>query len=72
MGKSTKSAKRTAELDDMRLYTLSEVESVLGVSHRSLLTYVNKGQLKASKIGGCWKVTRASLKEFIDGKMTAK
>ncbi len=58
--------KNVAELDDLKLYTLSEIETVLGVTHRSLLKYVQTGELKASKIGGCWKVTRAALKEFIN------
>lgn len=61
-----KNKQKTAELDDLKLYTLTEIETVLGVTHRTLLTYVQTGKLKAHKIGGRWKVTKAALKEFID------
>ena len=37
---STNQTNRTAELDEFKLYTLTELEGVLGVSHRTLLTYV--------------------------------
>lgn len=57
---------RAAELDEFKLYTLTELESVLGVTHRTLQTYVNSGRLKATKVGGKWKVTKAQLKEFIE------
>lgn len=60
-----KNKKKTAELDDLKLYTLTEIETVLGVTHRTLLTYVSTGKLKARKLGGRWKVTKADLKEFI-------
>ena len=58
---------RTAELDEFRLYTLTELESVLGVSHRTLLTYVKQGRLKAVKAGGKWKVTKEQVKAFVEG-----
>jgi DNA binding domain, excisionase family len=61
-----KNKKKTAELNDLKLYTLTEIETVLGVTHRTLLTYVTTGKLKATKIGGRWKVTKSALKEFID------
>ena len=61
-----KNRQKTAELDDLKLYTLTEIETVLGVTHRTLLTYVTTGALKAHKVGGRWKVTKANLKEFID------
>lgn len=63
---TAKNKKHTAELDDLKLYTLTEIETVLGVTHRTLLTYVTSGKLKAIKIGGRWKVTKTALKEFIE------
>jgi excisionase family DNA binding protein len=51
---------------DIKLYTLTEVEPILGVTHRTLLTYVRNGTLKAFKIGGKWKVTEKGLREFIE------
>ena len=59
-------------LDTFRLYTLTEVEPILGVSHRTLLDYVKKGKIKAVKIGGKWKVSEENLKAFINGEGASK
>lgn len=59
-------AKREA-LNAIKLFTLTELEEVLGVTHRTLLTYVKEGRLKAVKVGGKWKVSEANLKAFING-----
>lgn len=55
-------------LQSIKLYTLTELEEVLGVTHRTLLTYVKDGKLKAVKIGGKWKVTEENLRAFINGQ----
>lgn len=55
-------------LDTFRLYTLTEIEPILGVSHRTLLDYVKAGKIKAVKIGGKWKVSEENLKAFINGE----
>lgn len=72
----TKKRKREAEarLAGIRLYTLTEIEPVLGVSHRTLLRYVTTGRLPAVKIGGRWKVAEADLQKFIlpEGKDRVK
>ena len=57
----------TEELDTLKLYTLTELEPILGVTHRTLLTYMNEGRLKGTKIGGKWKVSAKNLKSFING-----
>ena len=54
-------------LESFRLYTLTEIEPILGVTHRTLLEYVNKKRLNAVKIGGKWKVSEENLKAFING-----
>ncbi len=56
-----------------KLYTLTELESVLGLSHVTLLSYVKQGKLKATKLGGTgkWKVTEDDLKAFIAGNTPA-
>lgn len=56
------------KLDAIRLYSLSELEPILGVTHRTLLTYVSAGRLRAVKIGGRWKVTEDNLRRFINGE----
>lgn len=49
-------------------YTLTELESILGVSHRTLLQYVKDGRLPAKKIGGKWRVTAENLEKFVNEK----
>ena len=51
-----------------KLYNLADLEPVLGVSRRTLLTYISNGDLKAFKIGKKWKVSDVALKEFLEGK----
>lgn len=59
--------KRLERLEPLRLYTLTELESIIGVTHRTLLDYVKSGKLPARKIGGKWKVTEDNLKAFVNG-----
>lgn len=59
---------RQEQLNSLRVYTLTEIEPVLGVTHRTLLEYVKTGKLKAVKIGGKWKISEDNLREFINGK----
>ena len=63
-----------ARLAEIRLYTLTELEPVLGVSHRTLLRYVAAGRLPAVKIGDRWKVAEADLRKFVrpEGKDSVK
>ena len=56
------------KLDGLTLYTLTELESVLGVTHRTLQSYIKDGRLKGVKIGGKWKVSEENLKKFINGE----
>jgi len=56
------------ELAKYKLYTLTELEPILGLTHVTLLNYVNSGKLKAVKIGGKWRVSEQALKDLIKGK----
>lgn len=60
--------KRASELETIRLFTLTEIEPILGVTHRTLLTYIKDGRLKGVKIGGKWKISEENLKKFINGE----
>ena len=59
---------RESKLENYTVYTLTELEPVLGVTHRTLLQYVKDGKLKAVKIGGKWKVSEDNLRKFINGE----
>ena len=63
----TANEKRISELDDLKVYSLTEIEPILGVTHRTLLTYIKDGKLKGVKIGGKWKISAENLKKFING-----
>ena len=59
---------RTSELEELKVYSLTEIEPILGVTHRTLLTYIKDGRLKGVKIGGKWKVRGENLRKFINGE----
>lgn len=52
----------------IKLYTLEELEEILEVTNRTLLSYIKNERLKAVKIGGKWKVTEENLQNFLNGK----
>lgn len=56
---------RTSDIKELKLYTLTELEEIIGVTHRTLLSYVKDGKLKAVKVGSKWRVSRADLISFI-------
>jgi len=56
------------KLENITLYTLTEIEPILGVTHRTLLSYIKDGKLKGVKVGGKWKVSEENLKKFINGE----
>ena len=58
----------TSELEELKVYSLTEIEPILGVTHRTLLTYIKDGRLKGVKIGGKWKVSGENLRKFINGE----
>jgi excisionase family DNA binding protein len=59
---------RTSELEELKVYSLTEIEPILGVTHRTLLTYIKDGRLKGVKIGGKWKVSGDNLRKFVNGE----
>jgi len=59
---------RTKELEQLKVYSLTELEPVLGVTHRTLLTYIKDKRLKGVKIGDKWKISEENLRKFINGE----
>lgn len=53
---------------ELKFYTLAELEEILKVTNRTLLTYARSGKLKAVKIGGKWIVSEENLKKFLSGE----
>lgn len=52
---------------DIQLFTLAEVSDALGITTRSLKTYIKTGQLKAVKLAGKWRVSSDNLRAFVNG-----
>lgn len=52
---------------NLKVYQLAELEQILGVSYRTLLSYAKDGRLKAVKIGGKWLVSEDNLRRFLNG-----
>lgn len=50
------------------LYTTKEVSEILKIDRRNVYRYVKDGRLKASKIGGEWRILEDDLKTFINHK----
>lgn len=52
----------------IRLYSLHDLESILGVSYRTLIRYIHANKLQAKKVCGKWLVREESLLKFIEGE----
>ena len=53
---------------EFKTYTMTEVAELLGVTYRTIRSYVMTGKLKAVKIGGMWKISEDNLRKFINGE----
>lgn len=47
------------------LYTIPELQELLGLSDRSLRAYFREGRLKGRKIGKSWHITEEHLRAFL-------
>lgn len=55
------------DLNKFRLYDLSEVAKILGVTHRTVWNYVKSGKIPAKMVGGKWKINELNLTAYING-----
>ena len=53
-------------MEDIRVYTLEEVCSILSITRRTVYNYINAGKLHAFKMGKYWRVTEESLRAFVE------
>lgn len=53
-------------MEEIKIYSLKEVEKILQVSQRTLYNYIKTGKLKAVKMGKYWRVSHESLKDFTE------
>ena len=57
------------ELADLKFYTVAEVEKILCVSNKTVHRYIDSGKLKATKIGGRWRILDEDLRIFALGTL---
>lgn len=50
-----------------KLYSIKEVEKILGVTRCTIYTYFNSGKLNSLKVGGKRLITETDLNAFIYG-----
>lgn len=52
-----------------KFYTLTQVAELLGMHHKTVLSYVYQGKLKASRIGGGkYRVSEDDLQDFLNAQ----
>lgn len=55
-------------MEDLRLYTIKEIASLLKVTERTIYNYILSGSLHAIKIGKYWRVKHIDLERFLGVK----
>lgn len=53
---------------DTVLYNVKETAAILGCSPRTIMNYIKDGRLKFVKIAGKWKISKANLEAYCNGK----
>lgn len=46
-------------------YTVNDLMEILGVTRRTILTYIKQKRIRAFKLGNQWRVTEEELQNFI-------
>ena len=54
-------------MQEIKVYTLAEVQEILKVTQRTVYNYINSGKLKAVKMGKYWRVRHEDLDAFLTG-----
>lgn len=50
----------------IKVYTPKEVAEMLQVTERTVYRWIDKGHLKAAKLGKLWRITEQALNEFLE------
>ena len=53
------------EIMGILTYTADETAAILGVTKRTLISYLKTGKIVAGKIGGRWAITEKQIKDYI-------
>ncbi len=61
--------KKQTSTTPLRVYDLQEVAEILGVTRRTLYSYIKAGKLSATKVGGRWQITEEALRKDLEPKI---
>lgn len=56
----------------MTVYTIKDLEKLLGLSRRTLEEMLRTGEMPGSKLGGSWRITEQQLQEYFDRNSNQK
>lgn len=56
----------------IQTYTLSETADILKVTQRTVLNYIYRGEMKASKLGKNWRIEEEEIRTFLNSKIEDK
>jgi excisionase family DNA binding protein len=54
-------------MDDLIIYTVTDLVRILKTSNRTIQSYIKRGKLKAFKCGHNWRVLHEDLMKFLAG-----
>jgi len=54
------------KIEEVTLYSVPELSSMLNVTTVSIRNYIKKGYLKGQKLTGRWFISEESLRDFLD------
>jgi excisionase family DNA binding protein len=60
-----RSERRVSVETTKRLYTIAEVQNILGVSRATVYNLIERGDLKRVKIGKAARIARSSVEEYL-------
>ena len=54
------------KMSDKRVYTVEEIENILGISKNTAYALVKSGEFHSVKIGGQYRISKKSFDEWLD------
>jgi len=52
------------QIGELKLYTVDELSSLLGIQERSIRKFLREGTLKGRKLGNRWFISQTALSEY--------
>jgi excisionase family DNA binding protein len=52
----------------LKMYTLNEISELLKIGKKTLMRFIESGDLQAYKIGKSWRISEKELEKFINSK----